>query len=590
MDHTNNNQTSQDDLNLWLIENLHSLVSFSCELMNKFGPEKKIDELFQIAKPFIQRIFNFDCLSFLIVKEDFSFDIAFIDQQEKMPLIEQEIFHHIESGNFGWALNKDQCVLVTSPKHSLILHSVATRKKLVGLFVGLLPDEHTFLPDSAQKFISLILLRCAEEIENQGLIFEITKANQDLEFKVATRTKELKQSQMALFQSQKMESLGRLAGGVAHEFNNILAAILGYATLLKKKTVIGESEQKKLDIIISATERGSKLTKDMLAYARKNVIEAKECNLNEKILETIDFLNGTIRKNITLKHQLTDDLYDIKGDESYIVQALINLGINASHAIHEAGEIIFETTNFEATELFCNKYEQQLSPGPYVRVSITDTGSGIPKNIQDQIFDPFFSTKGVGKGTGLGLAMVEGMMLQHKGIIRLYSEENVGTTFYLYFPAIINSSKKKKDKSEIKAPIKNFIKGKKILVVDDEENLRTLAVDILSEFNCKITQASNGYEALSIFKGKRQNFDLILMDVDMPVMDGLKAYQEIRSLNPDIKVLFISGYAHEERITKITGDHHVDFMQKPFSPATLSTRIQQLFSKAGPPDHPQLNA
>ncbi|MFC1563545.1 PAS domain S-box protein [candidate division KSB1 bacterium] len=385
--------------------------------------------------------------------------------------------------------------------------------------------------------------------------------------------KEKLRLQEQLYQSQKMESIGRLAGGIAHDFNNILTGIMGYAELLKLKfpdTRAPEGEA--ADVIIKGAERAAGLTKQILGFARGGKYNPVPLNLNSTILDTVKVSEKIFEKAIEIKYDLEEDLNTIEADENQLNQVLTNLIINAKDAMPGGGVIIFKTENIrvDGKDITLSTFIKQ---GEYIRLSVTDSGTGISKNIIGHIFEPFYSTKGKGEGTGLGLATVYGIVKNHNGYINVYSEPGEGTTFTLYFP--VTDKKIVNSKKELKVT-----KGDAtILVVDDEKNVRAMAKRILNEMGYKVYLAENGLEAVKIFREKKNEIDLVLLDMIMPEMAGKETNRELRKIDPDVRIILSSGYAQNGKAMEILNEGVLDFIQKPFRIKELSRIINMILDR-----------
>jgi PAS domain S-box-containing protein len=367
-----------------------------------------------------------------------------------------------------------------------------------------------------------------------------------------------------LFQAQKMESVGRLAGGVAHDFNNILTSIMGYAELLKLKfTDTSARERQAAEIIIKSAERASDLTRQLLAFARGGKYSPVALIVNDLITQTINVSEKIFEKNIEVKYDLGKKIKPIEADKNQLDQVLTNIIINAKDAMPNGGELIFKTANVYLDEEYTGKF-QELKPGDYVKISITDTGIGMPRSIKDRIFEPFFTTKGAGCGTGLGLATVYGIIKNHNGHITCTSEPGKGTTFTLYLPATEKEVIIEENESKI-------IKGTEtILLVDDEEYVREVAKRQLEQLGYKAVTASDGIEAIDIYKKKKKKIDLILLDMVMPNLAGKETFRELKNINPDIKVVLISGFSQNGKAAEILNEGAMTFIQKPFKLYELS--------------------
>ncbi len=370
-----------------------------------------------------------------------------------------------------------------------------------------------------------------------------------------------------LLQAQKMESIGRLAGGIAHDFNNILVGIMGFSEILQlkfpdKTTTEGEA----VDIILKGAERAAGLTKQLLGFARKGKYNPIPLNINRVIMDAANLSEKIFKNNITIKYELEEKINSVSGDIHQFEQVLTNLIINARDAMPEGGELLFKTENISVGKKFKNKHPEFI-PGQYVRTTIKDTGVGMPEDMLPNIFEPFFTTKSEDKGTGLGLATVYGIVKNYRGYIYVSSEQDKGTTFTLYFPVTLNNIEKGHVKSEI-------IRGDaRILVVDDEEQVRALTSTMLESFGYKVILACDGFEAVAKYKKNKQEIDLVILDIVMPGFGGMETFENLKKINPDIRVLLTSGYSRDGETNKALKEGASGFIQKPFRMETLSKII-----------------
>ncbi|MBW2569153.1 MAG: response regulator [Deltaproteobacteria bacterium] len=383
--------------------------------------------------------------------------------------------------------------------------------------------------------------------------------------------KELKSTQKQLLHAQKMESMGILAGGIAHDFNNLLSGILGYASLLKIKIGPDHLAYKYADTIEQSAVKASRLTQQLLTFSRGGEYQAQAINLNRIIEETLHILERTISKKIQIVKSLASDLWRVEADPSQIEQVLMNLSINAHDAMPTGGKLTVTTENFHLNNGSNTGYVE-AAPGNYVKMSISDTGEGIPEGIQNKIFDPFFSTKGKEKGTGLGLAVVYGVVKNHGGYISVESDPDRGTIFEILFPMF----DKLEETTDIVSELK--VKGGRetILLVDDEEMLRSLGQEILLQKEYTVLLASNGIEAIQLYKKQEGNIDLVVLDMIMPKMDGLETYKRLKEMNPSLKILITSGYSEDTQNHKKFRNGIEGFIQKPYKINTLIKKVREI--------------
>lgn len=383
---------------------------------------------------------------------------------------------------------------------------------------------------------------------------------------------ERKRLEEQLLQAQKLESVGRLAGGVAHDFNNLLTAVLGYGQLLQEEFDLEPEAQEYLNNITLAADQGAHLTGQLLAFARRQVIAPKIVDLNTLLFSLDKMLRRLIGEHIELVMLPGKDLHSVRVDPGQFEQILINLVINARDAMSDGGKITIET--YTATlDVDHNHYHEEVAPGAYAVLAVSDTGSGIEETVRLHIFEPFFTTKEKGRGTGLGLATVYGIVKQAGGHIWLYSEPGEGTIFTIYLPRTSGSVEAAAVALHPPAP-----KGgqETILVVEDEPAVRMLAVQALHGRGYTVLEATNGVEALQLVQGREQALALLVTDVIMPQMNGKELADRLLHIHPTLKVLYASGY------TENTIEHHdvqesgATFLPKPYTATTLAHKVREI--------------
>ena len=394
---------------------------------------------------------------------------------------------------------------------------------------------------------------------------------------------EKKKLEEQFLQAQKMEAIGMLAGGIAHDFNNILTVINGYSDMLLRKMEPDNPLIKYITHIRRAGERASHLTKQLLSFSRKQVFQTKSINLNAIISNMISMIQRIIGEHIEIITRLSTNLSLIKFDESKIEQIIMNMVVNAKDAMPVGGKLFIETRNVYLDEEYSERH-LEAKPGEYVLLSIMDTGHGMTDEMLDHIFEPFFTTKEKGSGTGLGLATVYGIIKQANGHISVRSQEGQGTTFFLYFP---KSAEPQSDllPTEDNTFLLNELKGQEtILVVEDDETVRQVVVETLTNHGYHVIEAINGIEALELYGLHADKIDLIISDVVMPQMDGKKFRKKILETDPNCKFIFMSGYTD----TSIMGFDEldsVDFLQKPFKLTELLRKLRLIFNTTPQPVH-----
>lgn len=398
---------------------------------------------------------------------------------------------------------------------------------------------------------------------------------------INTDITERKQLEERVLRAQRMESIGVLAGGIAHDLNNALAPIL-LATYLLKQQSTAEAMLRQLDIIESSAQRGADMVRQVLTFARG--AEGQFSNLNLEIIlnEVVHLIRDTLDKNIHLQLDLNDVPWPILGDSTQIHQVLVNLCVNARDAMPHGGRLHVTVENVTLDEQYASMMPD-AKPGPHVRITVSDTGIGIPRSIQDKIFDPFFTTKDQGKGTGLGLSTVMGITRSHGGHVSVYSEENRGTSFRIYLPAHPEALHHLAgERGNTKVPTGN---GELILVVDDEFPVRTMTQQTLEAFGYRVLLAEDGAEAISIFVQHQHEIALVLTDMMMPIMDGLATIQAILRIQPDTRIIGMSGLGANGMIAKATGVGVRHFLTKPYTAETILNLLAELLNTETPKSH-----
>jgi len=383
----------------------------------------------------------------------------------------------------------------------------------------------------------------------------------------------LRKSEEELRHSQKMEAIGRLAGGVAHDFNNLLTAIIGYAELISTRVTSNTLAKQNADLIRKAGEQAATLTRQLLAFSRKQILQPKVIDLNALVVEMETLLRRVIGERFDLQSHPDAEIGRVKADPSQIEQVVLNLGVNARDAMPKGGELIIRTANVRLDETTAPQISASLAPGDYVMLSVTDTGAGMDEETKSHIFEPFFTTKGPGKGTGLGLATVYGIVRQTGGGISVESEPGKGSTFRIYLPMVTAPVDHTKTPS---APVEKSDNFETVLVVEDEEIVRELVCDVLEEQGYNVICATDGLEALKVAGNFESTIHLLVTDVIMPHMNGQELASKLSRIRPDMKVLYVSGYSDND-----IGDHGVldprfELLQKPFTPQTLARKIRDV--------------
>ena len=395
-------------------------------------------------------------------------------------------------------------------------------------------------------------------VEFEGKEYNCAFARDITERKEADKEKE--KMQIQLRQAQKMEAVGTLAGGIAHDFNNLLQAVQGYTQLLLLRKDGDDDGQRELQQIVRAATRGAELTQQLLTFSRKTESELQPIDFNRELENVRLLLERTIPKMIEVEFRLAEDLKMVNADPGQVEQILMNLAVNAKDAMPDGGKLIVETADVILDKDYC-KIHRVANPGNYVQLTVTDTGHGIDEMIREHIFEPFYTTKETGKGTGLGLATVYGIVKSHNGHLVCHSEPDEGTTFKIYLPTIDSTEESRQAEEHVTAPEGGT---ETILLVDDEESIRTLGTQILEKFGYTVLSAADGESALQIYRKEQEKIDLIILDLIMPGMGGKLCLVELLKINLEAKVAIASGYSPDGATREILKRGAKGFISKPY--------------------------
>ena len=383
-----------------------------------------------------------------------------------------------------------------------------------------------------------------------------------------------KQLEQQLLQSQKMEAIGQLASGVAHDFNNILTVIMGYGDILKADQTMNEQQRHKVELIVDAADKAARLTSNLLTFGRKQQIRPRLTDINDIMLHIQSFLVRIIGEDVQLKTNVTPFSLPAHVDSGQIEQVLINLATNARDAMPKGGILTIATELQSAVPPFA---EPDAPAGKYACISVSDTGTGMDESTKSRIFEPFFTTKELGKGTGLGMLIVNGIVKQHNGFIDVVSKPEVGTTFRIYIPLAEQQKVSVEEKKTPPAPRRGD--GETILVAEDDAPVRALVQQILSGYGYNVLVAADGVEAVEIFTVHRHNVKLVLMDLVMPRMNGKEACDRMLDLEPGLPVLYISGYAMDVIKSRYDLVGERTLLIKPIPALELLQRIREALDR-----------
>jgi PAS domain S-box-containing protein len=514
--------------------------------------------------------------------EVYSSQLQSMVEERTKELHESEQWHRslFENATEGIIVMDRHGIIINANDKAAEMHGF-TREALVGTHIKLLSGDGD--RDKRAERLNRIL-------NGESLVFEATNNKKDgtsISFEISSKAisignelfiqsfyrdiTEKQKFQQHLLQSQKMESVGVLAGGIAHDFNNILTAILGHTDLIRRFSVLDEKASRSLNVIEDASRRAGRMISKLLGFARKSKYERTPINLNDVVYETIKLLEQVIDKSINLSVELDNRLPLIQGDVNQMEQVIMNFIVNARDAMPKTGGRIVIRTQSRPVVKGMPDVPPYVPPGEYVQISVSDTGTGIPEEIVHKIFEPFFTTKEQGKGTGLGLSMVYGAIKDHEGYLSVQSTLGVGSVFTVYLPAASSTAV-----AESKAVSVKQTTGKEtLLIVDDEQDILDVMRDSLESQGYKVFATSDSNVAMDLYRRIFHEVVLVISDIAMPGIDGKELIRQIKGVNPDVKILAVSGYsryvAGNDEIKDIDG-----FLQKPFESYYLLSVVRRI--------------
>jgi signal transduction histidine kinase/ActR/RegA family two-component response regulator len=418
----------------------------------------------------------------------------------------------------------------------------------------------------AQAITSLVLGQDGQPLCMLGSFIDISEKMQ------AKRM--LLEKEEQLRQSQKMEAIGRLAGGVAHDFNNLLTLIIGHCDLIISGLESDSSVHEDVEEVQKAADRAAGLTQQLLAFSRKQVMETRVIDLNSLVTEMEKMLGRILGEDVALHSVLSDDLELIKADPGQIQQVIMNLVVNAREAMPQGGKLTIETTEVYLDDEYAHQ-RVDINPGIFVMLTVNDTGHGMDEETRTRIFDPFFTTRG--KGTGLGLSTVHGIVKQSGGTIDVYSRPGKGTSFRLYLPKVEGGDEPPKAHRDISPSTRGT---ETVLIVEDEEALLALISKIIKRHGYKVLEGTGGRDALRASQQHKGTIHLLVTDVIMPNVSGRDLAGQLLQSRPDMQILFMSGYTHNAFVHNGMADEKINFIQKPFSMRDLALKIREVLDSS----------
>ncbi|WP_421525912.1 response regulator [Pseudomonas yamanorum] len=441
--------------------------------------------------------------------------------------------------------------------------------------------ERPFHPITLISLVTTALRGRRRQYEARDRLIELSQSEQrlqrtleTLEQQVEERTAQLRNNEEALRQSQKMEAVGQLTGGIAHDFNNMLTGIIGSLELLRRRVARGRTEDldSLIDLGVTSANRAAALTHRLLAFSRRQSLDSKPVQINQLVSSMGELLHRSLNESITLDIRLTEQLWTAEVDPNQLESALLNLAINARDAMPNGGKLVVETTNRHLDSVFTAAYGT-LTPGDYVELSVSDTGCGMPESVISRAFDPFFTTKPIGQGTGLGLSMIYGFARQSHGHVSIHSVVGQGTTVSLFLPRYVGEVIADEPLNPALLPFANA--GETVLIVEDDPAVRVLVSAVLSELGYAFVEAGDADSAMPIIESS-QRIDLLISDVGLPGMNGRQLAEIGRQVRPDLKVLFITGYAEHAAVRGGFLDPGMQMITKPFTFDLLTATVREM--------------
>ena len=456
---------------------------------------------------------------------------------------------------------------------------------LSGLLGNVTFLERPFHPVTLISLVSAALRGRRRQYDARDRLIDLSESElrlqrtlETLEQQVEERTAQLRHNEDALRQSQKMEAVGQLTGGIAHDFNNMLTGIIGSLELLRRRVSRGKLDDldSLIDLGVTSANRAAGLTHRLLAFSRRQSLDSKPVEINQLVTAMGELLQRSINESIKLEMRLSGELWTAEADPNQLESALLNLVINARDAMPSGGQLVVETTNRHLDSVFTAAYGT-LKPGDYVELSVSDTGCGIPESVMSRVFDPFFTTKPIGQGTGLGLSMIYGFARQSHGHVSLHSEVGKGTTVSLFLPRFVGEVTANETANPALLPFANA--GETVLIVEDDPAVRVLVSAVLKELGYAFVEAGDADTAVPIIESD-QRIDLLISDVGLPGMNGRQLAEIGRQIRPELKVLFITGYAEHAAVRGGFLDPGMQLITKPFTFDLLTAKVREMIRSA----------
>ena len=467
------------------------------------------------------------------------------------------------------------------PVRSYLAVPVISRSAAVlgGLFFGH-SEPGVFTPES-ERGLEGLAAEAAVAIDNSRLVKALRQLNESLEQRVSAEVARRAEAEEALRQAQKMEAVGQLTGGIAHDFNNLLTVVTGNIGMAQRALDAASVEdaraRRSLDNAMKGAERASALTQRLLAFARRQPLAPKPIDVDRLVAGMADLLQRSLGELICLEIVASPGLWRIEADPNQLESAILNLALNSHDAMPDGGKLTIETANAQLDENYAAQ-QAEVPPGHYVMIAVTDTGTGMPKEVLQRAFEPFYTTKDVGKGSGLGLSMIYGFVKQSGGHVKIYSEAAEGTTVKIYLPRVLREGAVEED-AQLAGGVEASPRQETILVVEDDDDVRTYTVECLRELNYRVIEAHDGPTALRLLERREGPVHLLFTDVVMPGMSGREFVEQALQLQPDARVLYTSGYTRNAIVHAGRLDRGVELIVKPFTFEALARKVRDLLDE-----------
>ena len=554
-----------------------TLGDFQKEINNNCSPER----IFKETENRIRSLMGFEARAFYFVDQnDSDLLLSVCEPSDFEKYLEKEIDFIIDKGFMAWSVRERRgiTVLSTDKKRQILLHVIATFSRIRGMFVGIFPEHTEKIPDVSLQILSIILRNAANALESLEFYNLIENQKQLLEIEVEQKTQKIQHYQRQLLQAEKMEAVATLAGGVAHDLNNVLSGLVSYPDLLLMDLPEDSPMREPIETIQNSGQKAAAIVQDLLTLARSGVPVYEALDLNTIIKNYL--VSPELKKlkkyheSVDIETRLDSSLLNIMGSSIHLSKTVMNLVSNAAEAMPDGGKVVIRTEN-QYIDRPIEGYDE-VKEGDYVLLTVSDSGIGIEQQEIKSIFEPFYTKKVMGRsGTGLGMAVVWGTIKDHDGYINVESSQGIGTTVKLLFPA----TKERKLKAIKKKNAENHGgKGEKILVVDDVKEQREIASKILSHLNYDVVTVASGEEAVQYIAS--QSVDLIVLDMIMdPGIDGLETYKQIVAINPDQKTIIVSGFSETEKVKEAQKLGAGDYIKKPYSVEKIDKAIKHALGK-----------